>query len=442
MKFDPSRVLTVARREFLTTIRRKAFLFTVVGTPAYFAFVRWVTTSSELRERSAVLRELSVVGVVDSSGLFAGATREIRTELELDDVPFPRSGASAAAARAAASRAAQQFQTEVRFFPDQETGERAVRDKQISQLVVIPSDYLEHGGIRRYARTSSLLSSEDRRAVTDWLARNLVKDRVDSLVAARVARPAQREQRFTLNRGDEFVLKNDARETVDLMLPIMFTLLLGLSITLGGQYLLQGVAEEKESRILESMLCIVSPDELLAGKMVGLGGAGLLVVSLWALVAATFAAPTLTMLQVQLPAATLLLMVAYFVLGYLFFASLMTGIAAITNNMREAQQFSVWFAFANFAPLILFTSIVGRPNGRLAAGLSMFPPTASTTMMMRLTSPAAAVPAWQIALSLALLGGAAAVTLLGAARVFRIGMLLYGKSPNLPEILRWARQRA
>jgi ABC-2 type transport system permease protein len=118
----------------------------------------------------------------------------------------------------------------------------------------------------------------------------------------------------------------------------------------------------------------------------------------------------------------------------------MIGIGGMTNNMREAQQFSVWFSFLNFMPFVLLVFIIGNPNGALPTALSLFPPTAATTMMLRMASPSASVPAWQIALSLLLLAGAAVAALIASARVFRIGMLLYGKAPTLPEIVRWARR--
>jgi ABC-2 type transport system permease protein len=382
-----------------------------------------------------VLEELTALGVVDSSGLFSNAASEITTVLQpADAIPFGRRmPASAATER-------QSFRTTVRYYPDQTSAEAALRAKEISQMLVIPSDYLQTGRLRRYARSSSLFSSADRRAITPWLARNLIGHRVDSLLAARAARPAEQEALFTLNKAGQFELKDDRREMVDFMLPMMLSLLLGICIIIGGQYLLQGVAEEKETRILESLLCTVTAEELMAGKLFGLGAVGLAVVGIWTGSGLAFVGSALAMLKVSLPPALLVIALAYFVLGYLFFGSIMTGIGAVTNNMREAQQFAVWFTFANFVPFLMITSIIGRPGSPVAVGLSLFPPTAATAMMLRLTAPSSSVPAWQIGLSIALLAGSAWLTLRGAARVFRIGLLMYGKTPNLPEILRWARR--
>ena len=133
-------------------------------------------------------------------------------------------------------------------------------------------------------------------------------------------------------------------------------------------------------------------------------------------------------------------MIGYFILGYLFYGSLMTGIGAMASNMREAAQFSVWFSILTFIPFYMLPVLIGRPSAPLAVGLSMFPPTAPVSMLLRLASPDAAVPLWQIALSMAILAGAAVLVLMASARVFRVGMLMYGKTPNLPEIVRWVRQ--
>ena len=435
MSLSMPRILTVARREFLTTVRRKAFLLTLIGTPLYFGAVTMLSSGTAVKEGKNALKEFTAMALVDSSGLFADADSSMRTEVKADDNPIARRNAMAQA------MPAQAFRTQIRRFPDQASAEVALRAHQVAAIVVIPADYVATGKLWRYARSSNLFSEADSRAVNRWLATNLLRGRVDSTLAARVTRPAEREIFFTLDKSDRFVVQDKSRELANVFFPMFFSLLFGLCLTVGGQYLLQGISEEKESRILESLLCTVKPEELLAGKLLGLGSVGLLVVTIWVGTASLVAAPILAALHLSIPPAMVALGLAYFVLGYLFYGSMMIGIGGVTNNMREAQQFSVWFTFANFSPMIALWAILAHPNGPLAIGMSLFPPTAATTMLMRMAVPNTQVPPWQIALSLALLAGTSWLVLGAAARVFRIGMLLYGKTPNLPEILRWARQR-
>ena len=423
------RIFTVARREFLTTVRRRAFLLTLLGTPAYFAFVTFISGSAEMQDRKDALQKLNAIGVVDSSGLYADATREIQSTFVgtsgFGRGPMPPTPVS--------------FRTKVLFFPDVAAAQQAVRSDRVPQVIVIPRDYVETGRIIRYAHSNSPFSSTDRRAIGAWLARNLVAAKVDAKTADRVGRPTEDDRLYTLNRAGQFELKNDAREIGDILVPMFFSMLLGLSIIIGGQYLLQGVAEEKETRILESLLCEVSAEELLAGKLFGLGAVGLLTVGAWMGLGFMVSGPALAILPVHLQPSLVMVAALYFLFGYLFFGSIMTGIGAVTNNMREAQQFAVWFTLANFAPFILITTILAHPDGPLPFWLSLFPPTASTTMMMRLSASNSTVPFWQVALSMGLLAGAGFLALRASARIFRIGLLMYGKTPNLPEILRWAR---
>jgi ABC-2 type transport system permease protein len=434
MSLDTSRVMTVARREFFTTIRRKAFLITLVGTPLYFALVTMLSSGTAISEGRKTLKEFHELGVVDSSGLFRDATTEIRSEIQSTRSPMFSRGAPE-------TGLPQTFRTHVRFYTDQPQAERALRADEISQVLVIPADYLVSGVVRRYSASSNPFSGADGRAVSRWLAASLIRGRVDSLTATRVEKPSEHEKVYTLDKQGQFVQQDDNRDAANVFFPMFFTLIFGLCLTVGGQYLLQGISEEKESRILESLMCTVSPEELMAGKLIGLGSVGLTVVAIWIGMGLMVAGPMLAAMHIAVPPPLLALAVAYFVVGYLFYGSMMVGIGGITNNMREAQQFSIWFTFANFAPMIAIWPILSRPSGPLAIGLSMFPPTASTTMLLRLAVPNSQVPPWQVAVSLALLAGTAWITLLFSARVFRIGMLLYGKTPNLPEILRWVRQR-
>jgi ABC-2 type transport system permease protein len=426
MTLSWKRAWIVARREYLTTVRRKAFLLTLVAMPLYFGGIMLYATRSADSSRIETLRNFTRLAVVDSSGLFAGAPRLITTRAAVDPTGAPGRQET--------------FRTEVRFLPDQASLEAALRAGGERRGLVIAADYLASGRLRRYSRTENLLTSGGgTRAVERWLAQGLLAGRMDSLRVERASWPSVVLDDYALDRDGRFALKDERREAMEFMIPFLFSVLLGTCIITGGQYLLQGLSEEKESRILESLLCTLSADDLLAGKLLGLGAAGLTLVGVWLGAGLALGGPMLAVAHVQVPAALVALALAYFLLGYLFYGGLMTAIGAVTNNMREAQQFAMMFTFAIFLPFILMTSILGSPDGPTAVGLSLFPPTAPTTMLLRLALPSADVPAWQVALSLALLALTCWLVLRGAARVFRIGLLMTGKTPNLPEILRWAR---
>src|SRR6185503_7861412 len=207
--------------------------------------------------------------------------------------------------------------------------------------------------------------------------------------------------------------------------PFALGFLLAMAIITGGQYLLQGVSEEKESRILESLLCSVTPAELLAGKLFGLGGAGLTLVGVWILAGAFSSAGVLSLIHVTVPASLLVLGLLYFLFGYLFYASIMMAVGALTSNLREATQFSGYLTLLNVCPFWAMIVFINTPNSTFAVVMSLFPPTAATSMMLRMSASAvsgAVIPPWQIGASLGLLGLSALITLVMGSKLFRLGM--------------------
>ena len=429
MKFSMSRALTIARREYLTTIKRKAFLFTVIAMPAYFAFVMTFSISLGTKEAKRAMSETNTIALVDSTGLLAAAPPVLSVEISEDANPFDTSGKPPVTSK---------FSAEVRRYPTEAAATEALKKNEVQQVLVLPPSYMENGAARRYSKNTGLIGSSGKeRALLRWMTGALLAGRVDSALAERAVRPGKALANYQLDEEKGgFVLQNDLRETLSFMVPLALAMLLATSIVTGGQYLLQGVAEEKESRILESLLCTVSTDDLMVGKLIGLGGAGLTLVVTWGIVSSYFGAPMLAFADFQMAPATLVIAAIYFLLGYTFYASIMTGIGAVTNNMREAQQFAWMFTFANFIPFITMWATINNPNSGLAVGLSLFPMTAATEMMMRLGT-GAVVPVWLIAASMGILALSAWIMLSISSRVFRIGLLMYGKIPNLPEILKW-----
>ncbi len=429
MRLSFPRALTIAKREYLTTVRRKAFVFTLIFFPAYLAAVSAGPGMLASRSIARRLSELHVVAVVDSSGALAHAPRVMRSEISAATGALAKKGKTAPRI----------FSADVKFYPDMTSAEADLKAGKVSTILVAPADYLASGRIRRYQKESGLFGNAEEQSVRTWLSRAMVAGSADSVRAERAARPAPNLQQFTLDRQQQWVLKDDTRDLVDVFLPLGMAMLLGMSIVIGGQYLLQGVTEEKESRILESLLCAVSPEELMLGKLLGLGTAGMTLVVAWVGAGLLLGGPIAVLIGARFTPLLVFCAIAYFALGYLFYASLMTAIGAIASNLREAQQIAYLFTISNFAPFFIFVATIDQPNGTLPTVLSMFPLTASTAMMMRL-STGANVPLWQIGVSLGVLLVSAGLAVVIGSRIFRTGLLLYGKTPNLPEILRWARE--
>ncbi|MBI5170782.1 MAG: ABC transporter permease [Candidatus Eisenbacteria bacterium] len=441
MKFSFSRSMVIARREYLTTVRRKAFLFSLLATPVLVFFSTFVSGKLAADDARAHQREARIIAVVDS----AGALANTNTSFEYT----PPADVSGPGTRTLANQNSlplplpEKVPMIMRDYDSQQAALDSLEAGHVNTVVVLAADFLTSGRARRYEHdTRVFTSSGDDRPLRQWMTRGLLAN-VDSTRIERVLTLGRGMDLYVPDKGGAYTLKDDTKELTSFFLPFIVGMLLSVSIITGGQYLLQGVSEEKETRILESMLCTVSPDDLVVGKLVGLGGAGLTLVGVWIAAGLALLGTSFAFIQVELPVTLAVVGFAYFVLGYLFYASLMTGIGAVTNNLREAQQMAMIFTMMNFFPFYVLVKLLNSPNSGIAVGMSLFPPTAATSMMLRLAAASmtgAQIPVWQVAASLGLLALTAFVTLKVASKVFRLGLLLYGKTPTLPEIMKLVRQ--
>jgi ABC-2 type transport system permease protein len=174
----------------------------------------------------------------------------------------------------------------------------------------------------------------------------------------------------------------------------------------------------------------------MAGKVAGLGALGLTQVLVWVISAAAFSGGAVALLAVAgtfvIPARTLILGVVYYVLGFTLYAILMAGVGALGTTMRESQQLAGVFSFFAAIPYMLSGFLFAAPNMLLARILSFFPLTAPTMMMLRL--PLAEVPWVDVAGSIAVLLLSLPAALWAGGKLFRVGLLIYGKRPTLREI--------
>ena len=407
-----SRVRTIAVREFLATVRRRAFVVTLILMPLYVVVSASIgLLPTLLAKRSSERRVVAVVDPGQVLGLPAG-----------EDVAMPAPSDDAPRFRA-------------RAYPTLAAAESAFRGHEVHSILRLDADYLRNGRTYEYRRSRGFLTNpRSGPGPANFLRERLLHARVDSSVIVRVLHPS--EPAIFIQKPEGGYEPLDPLHTLlKIFVPLGFGMILSLGIFTAGSYLLQGLGEEKESRILESLLALVTPDELLAGKLLGLGSAALVLVLAWGSLG--FVSLAIQAPQFHIPATTFLATGFYFLFGYFFFASFMMGIGALVNSYQEANQLAALISLSAMAPFFLLGVLLDDPGSALAVTLSIFPWTSPVTMMLRIAF--GGVPAWQIALSMALLAGATLFMLRISARLFRIGLLLYGKAPKLPEILRWAR---
>jgi ABC-2 type transport system permease protein len=219
-------------------------------------------------------------------------------------------------------------------------------------------------------------------------------------------------------------------------------LLLSMTTMIYGMNVARSIIQEKTSRIFEVMLSAAKPSDLLAGKLIGVGAVGLTQIAIWVVAAAgigtAFAAPLLAgKLDLHFSWVEGVLFPVYFVLGYLLYASLFAGLAASCETEQELQMYTPLAALPIWLSFALIVMVVNNPNSILSIAASMFPPTAPIIMMLRLGSQRP--PDWQFAASIALMILSIWAVLWVSARLYRVGILMYGKRATIPELLRWLR---
>jgi ABC-2 type transport system permease protein len=224
------------------------------------------------------------------------------------------------------------------------------------------------------------------------------------------------------------------------ILALILLMILYVSILIWGQAVLTSVIEEKTSRVVEVMAAGVSATTLLLGKLVGVGAAGLTQFLVWSgslffvsLASGgigSFSIPEITPLM-------LVSFVVFFLLGFLFYAAMYAAIGSAVNTVQESQGLVFPVMLPLVASMICWPAVLEAPDGRLAFVTSMIPGMSPLVMFLRIV--VLTPPAWQILLSMLLLALGILAVVFVAARVYRVGILMYGKRPTFPEIVRWVR---
>ena len=389
----------IFRHTYLRQVRTKRFLFGLLSMPLFVLLMIGVgMIAVRLQLKS------DPIGTVDHSGFLT------------DSVSLPDHGSF--------------FNPNLVIIPysDETSANADLQAKKIQALYVISADYLQTGAVERLALDRPGENADAQ--FIEFLRLNLLKNQPEE-ISNRVLSGCS-----IITRSMDGSRSVGSDSFLAFILPFAAGLMFILVISFSGGYLLQAVVEEKENRTMEILITSVSPEQLMAGKTIANLLAGLTQLVAWlgfgllALAAAQTlfnfgGAETINPGQVGI---LLLILIPAFVMV----AGLMTAVGATVTEAREAQQISGFFILPMVAPYWFLSAIMSNPNSPLSVVLSIFPITSPVTLPMRVFFTM--VPAWQVILSIGVMIASAIGALWLAGKIFRMGMLRYGKSLSLREI--------
>jgi len=423
-----SKVAIIAKRDYLSRVRTPGFWIATVIIPLLMG--AWIILPSLIMAKS---RSGLHLAIVDTTGAVAPRLQaqqaamakgreggEGAVDLRLEVVP---PGADARAQRAELDR-------------------RVLRDDIDAWLWITPEG-LAKNEAEYHGRTLSNIMT------IGTLERALTRIVREQRLTAAGYDPAQVEKLvasvdFTTTKVTEKGGKAGGG-MADFLMPLFLFIILYTTVMIYGQMVMQGVLEEKANRIVEVVASSAKPTELMAGKLIGICGVALTQIGIWLVSAAVLTAPRLIGAlaagrDLHLPTLTPAMVghfVVFFLLGFVFYASFFALVGAAFNSPQEAQQLVSVGTLFLAAPLFFFMPVINDPQSNLAVVTSLIPMFTPTVMLLRIAIRTP--PLWQLALGYTLTILADVLMVWICARVYRIGILMYGKRPTIQEIWRWAR---
>lgn len=460
------KILNVAIREFAATVFTRAFVLAMILPPVIMTIA---FTLMPILMNKAAPRVEGHIAIIDKSGLVASRVadsftpeairkrREERFKKAMDEAPIPAPlKRQADAAGAQSQQLMGETLLEVRTLDsaaDVETEKKPIleasgKDKSNAVvptdtrlvLAIIPKDSVSpepgaaYKGFELF--TAPRLDPEVQNDIERQISRAIVDARIDSRgmkiddVRAMTSFPPVSAKAVT-DKGDRA-----ASDVARMLIPGAFLMLMWISVFTCGQYLLTSTIEEKSSRVMEVLLSAVSPLQLMTGKIFGQMCVGLLILVVYA--GAGIAGLVFASLMHIIDLWNLVYLALYFVIAFALVASLMAAVGSAVSDIREAQSLMGPVMIVLIIPMILWMPIMRNPNSMFAQVCSFVPPISPFIMVLRLAG-SEPIPTWQIPASIIVGFISVAIALWAAAKIFRIGVLMYGKPPNFRTLLHWVR---
>ena len=435
------KILSVIKREYIQIVRTKGFIIGTVLGPVFMLALIVVP----IIVSSASVEKQETIGVVDlTNEIFM----ELDSKLDHGDYRLKDGFRRYVLEKFEPSPGVEELRNELR--------ERVLK-KEISAYIYIPEDVLE-AGVRESAVKDPVQEEvkaeyvsehttdfEELRALNRALNNVVIEKRLkrEGLDPQKVAQYIKRVELQPI----KITKKGEEEDTAGtFMISYFLALIIYMAILIYGQVIMRGVIEEKSSRVVEVVLSSLKPFQLMMGKILGIGAVGLTQFSIWTLfgigasvystsfipAGADFAMPSI-------PAHVFIYFVVFFILGYFLFGTLYAAIGSMVNSEKEAQQLVMPVTMFLIVPIMLMIFIIRAPDSSLAVFLSFIPFFTPILMFLRIT--VLLPPFAQIGASIVILTLTILLMVWLVAKIYRVGILMYGKRPKFAEVVRWIRYR-
>lgn len=416
----------VIKREYLTRVRTKSFVIMTVALPALtFGYIFFLVALAKGHANRPIR-----TAVVDSAGGLAAPVEGELTEKLPDGEPVFKI-----------------VQT-IEQPADGQALEAKLRDQirqgRLDAFLIIPKDAVQGGAAEFHTQNPGDITR------TDTLEHALT----DAVISARLG-----QRGFHVDNLNDLIksvnvnivkitkLGESPESGQTFVVAIITVMVLYMTLVMYGVSTMRSVMEEKTTRMIEILVSSVAPFELLGGKILGVAAVALTQYLIWAVTGALVAgygaamasalSPGASFPSLHLHASLLVYVFIFFLGGYFLYSSLYAAVGSMVSSEQEAQQLSLPVTLPLVLSIILFNLVLQDPNSTQSVVLSMIPFFAPVLMLFRicLQTP----PFWQIALSIGILVLTTIGVVIFSARIYRVGILMYGKRPSLVEILRWLR---
>jgi ABC-2 type transport system permease protein len=388
---------TVASHEFWSNVKKRSFLLSLFGFPLMMIAI------------------IVIVGLVTNAALNSGEVRPdaigyVDTVALADPNKLPEGW--------------QRYDTTA-------LADEAINAGEIDAYLVLDRPFMRTGTLKIVANGTLPEDAQD--AIEEFVLGSLATRTNSTLPETLLERPASMDV-LLLNTGRTI---DEATIFVLLMVPLVFMVLFMMGLQIGSAYLMGSVVEEKTNRIMEVLITSVTPYQLLAGKVLGLGAVALFQLVVWVAVGIVLyvvSNSAIIQTELYLPWDMIGLAIVYFIFTYFLYGGLLAGVGVIVDSEQESRQYAGIISFLVVIPMFAISAFFDDANGTVPVILSYFPFTSGMAMIMR--AVLGTVTVGEIILSLGILVGTTIIISWGVAKVFRWGILMYGKKASARELWR------